>query len=302
MHTEHELQQEVTKQLAFVYRRAGELSKSAQEYERVAADTDDPELRREAMLVAGGLYEKAKNDAGALAVYIRYVDAFPYPVELAVETRWKIAQLHDGAGQQKSYLAELRRIVQIDRREDRTDRTRYLAAKSSLILTEPLFEHFTDLALSQPFAKSLDEKQRRMDDALTAFERLVDYEVAEVTAGATFYMAEIYSHFGEALLESERPSGLDAAEMVDYEDAIEGEAFPFEERAIDVHEKNLELMVAGTFNAWVQRSLDQLAVLMPGRYAKHEISSGFIGSIEFFSYKSPSADELEGVGDVSAAF
>jgi hypothetical protein len=73
--------------------------------------------------------------------------------------------------------------------------------------------------------------------------------------------------------------------------AIEEEAFPFEERAIEVHEKNLELMVAGTFNPWTDKSLDKLADLMPGRYAKFEISSGFIGSMERYAYRSPGAPD-----------
>jgi len=303
-HTDHELQPEVTKQLAFVYRQAGELVHSAQEYERVVEDADDPELRREAMLLAGELYEDA-DDERALGVYIRYVDMFPRPVDLALEIRFKIAQRFEAAGEQTNYHDELRRIIAIDAEagDERTPRTKYLAAKSSLVLSEGVYEHFTELALTQPFAESLAEKKARMDSAMSAFERLVGYEVAEVTAAATFYMAEIYSHFGGALLESERPSNLDAVERADYELAIEEEAFPFEESAIDVHEKNLELMAAGTFNAWVQRSLDQLAVLMPGRYAKFEISSGFIGPVDVFAYRSPAASpELAGVEDVPTGY
>ena len=45
-------------------------------------------------------------------------------------------------------------------------------------------------------------------------------------------------------------------------------AFPFEEKAIDVHEKNLELIRAGIYNAWIEKSLAKLAQLMPARYAK----------------------------------
>ena len=73
----------------------------------------------------------------------------------------------------------------------------------------------------------------------------MNYEVAEVTAAATFYMAEIYSAFGRALVGSERPAGLGSAELRDYEAALEEEAFPFEEQAIEVHEKNLELISEG---------------------------------------------------------
>ena len=48
-----------------------------------------------------------------------------------------------------------------------------------------------------------------------------------------------------SLMESERPADLQAAELQEYELALEEEAFPFEEKAIDVHEKNMELMRAG---------------------------------------------------------
>ena len=70
---------------------------------------------------------------------------------------------------------------------------------------------------------------------------------------------------------------------------IEEEAYPFEEQAIAVHRENLELMRIGVFNSWIARSLDELAVLMPGRYAKAEISVGFVGSIDEYAYRPPMA-------------
>jgi hypothetical protein len=136
-----------------------------------------------------------------------------------------------------------------------------------------------------------------MDIAMGAFEGLVDYEVAEVTAAATFYLAEIYFEFSAALLDSERPAGLSVAEKADYEMVIEEEAYPFEERAIGVHEENFELLSVGVYNDWVQKSLDRLAVLMPGRYAKNEISGGFVGSIDRYAYRMPIAPEIDIVGE-----
>jgi hypothetical protein len=90
-------------------------------------------------------------------------------------------------------------------------------------------------------------------------------------------------------MQSERPTDLAASDLDDYEAAIEEEAFPFEERAIEVHEKNLELVAAGVYNDWIEKSLDRLAVLMPGRYAKNEISTGFLASIDTYMYRVPSA-------------
>ena len=125
----------------------------------------------------------------------------------------------------------------------------------------------------------------------------ISKELAEVTAGATFYLAEIYMEFSTALVESERPAGLSEVEKVDYELVIEEEAYPFEERAIEVHEQNFELLAAGIYNGWVQQSLDKLAVLMPGRYAKNEISGGFLKSIDTFAYRMPIAPQMGIDGD-----
>jgi hypothetical protein len=79
--------------------------------------------------------------------------------------------------------------------------------------------------------------------------------------------------------------------MLDYEMVLEEEAFPFEEEAIAVHEKNLELMSVGVYNAWIEKSLGKLAGLMPGRYAKFEESSGLILSIEKYAYTVPVISE-----------
>jgi hypothetical protein len=78
---------------------------------------------------------------------------------------------------------------------------------------------------------------------------------------------------------------------------IEEEAYPFEERAIEVHQANMELLLAGTHNDWVEKSLAQLAQLMPGRYAKNEVSAGYIGSIDFYAYRSPLMDTLTAEAD-----
>jgi len=295
---EHELNHEATVQIASVRREEGNLSRAAQEYERVAREADDAELRGEAMLVAGELYQDSDELDRAVAVYLAYVEEFPQPLEIAVETRFTVAGIYTALEDEAAYREQLRQIIASDAAagEARTDRTRYLAARSSLVFAEDLFHRSTEIALAQPFEQNLQEKQQRMDAALKALGHLVEYEVAEVTAAATFYMAELYSDFGRAMLESERPSDLAPAELQDYEMVLEEEAFPFEEKAIAVHEKNLELMASGIYNAWIEKSLGELAVLVPGRYAKFESSSGLIASLDAYQYRIPRAP-ASGVDD-----
>jgi cellulose synthase operon protein C len=288
---DHELQIEAGKQIAYAYRENGDLSRAAGEYDRLASESDDPALRSEALLLAGDLYEQSQARDRALDVYLRYVDEFPRPLETAVETRFKIAEMHKAVHDEPRYHRELEEIVRLDAEAgtERTGRTRTLAGRSALVLAEGRFRDFAAVTLRQPFEISLDEKQRRMDATIDAMSRLVEYEIADVTSAATYYMAETYLDFSRSLLESERPADLDPADLDAFELALDEEAFPFEERAIDVHEKNIELLQAGVFNEWTGKSLDRLTELMPGRYAKAEASSGFLGAIDSYVYRSPAS-------------
>src|SRR5260370_2230787 len=119
---------------------------------------------------------------------------------------------------------------------------------------------------------------RRSYATSAALARLVDYGSDEVTAAATYYMAETYSNFSRSLLESERPDDLKPEDLQEFKNNLDEAAFPFEEKAIKVHEKNMELLHTGVFNSWTEKSFSMLIELMPGRYAKHETSSGFLGA------------------------
>jgi len=286
---QHKLQLEATRELANAYRESGQLSRAAGEYERVASQSGDETLRRESLLVAGDLYEKSNARDRALGAYRRYVDEFPRPVEAALETRFKIAEIHKAANDVPLYHQQLKEIVRIDAAAGpgRTARTRTLAGRSALVLAEQVYQEFAAVKLRQPFEASLKEKKKRMDAAMEAMDGLVEYEIGEVTAAATYYMAEVYFDFSRSLAESERPSDLQPADLQAYEQALDEEAFPFEEKAIGLHEKNLELLRAGVFNAWIEKSLGRLADMVPGRYAKHEMSNGFLDSIDSYVYRHP---------------
>jgi hypothetical protein len=73
-------------------------------------------------------------------------------------------------------------------------------------------------------------------------------------------------------------------ELEEYELAIEDQAYPFEEKAIEVHESNLELISRGVYNDWIDRSLQKLAQIVPVRYDKPEESSEVVGSLETYIF------------------
>jgi tetratricopeptide (TPR) repeat protein len=159
---------------------------------------------------------------------------------------------------------------------ERTDRTRYLAAKSQLELAAPTRDAFLGTRLVIPLDQSLATKQVRMEEALAAYGKAADYGVAEVTTAANYEIAELYHALGKDLYASERPAELTPDELEQYDILLEEQAFPFEEEAIELHETNAARTVDGVYDEWVKKSLTALVELLPGRYAKTEIGEAFV--------------------------
>ena len=283
LYPDNKLNNDITKKLAVVYKEDKKYLKSAIEFERIEKENpQDDSLRREALSQAAELYMKADRKNKALLVYTKMVDYFPVPIEDTIETRQKMADIYKQQGQSKQYIYQLKQIVAGDAvaGNGRTARTKFLAAKAALVLAEPELAAFKKVALVKPFKKNLKKKKKRMRSAINTYSKLVDYQVGEVTAAATYYIAEIYYEFSVALLESERPKNLNDEELEQYELVIEEQAYPFEEKAISVHEKNMELLDVGIYNLWIDKSIEKLSVLLPARYAKTEQGSTVITLIQ----------------------
>ncbi|MCZ6733801.1 MAG: hypothetical protein O7B27_14855, partial [Gammaproteobacteria bacterium] len=123
-----------------------------------------------------------------------------------------------------------------------------------------------------PLKQSLKAKKQKMKMALKGYSRVVNYGVAEFTTAATFRIAEIYHDLGRDLLASERPKGLSPEELEQYDVLLEEQAYPFEEKAMEVHEANIQRVTDDIYDKWIKKSFQQLSRLRPVRYAKVEKS------------------------------
>ena len=80
--------------------------------------------------------------------------------------------------------------------------------------------------------------------------------------------------FGKALLASERPKKLNKAEREQYNVLLEEQAFPFEEKATEIHALNAHRATSGIYDQWVKSSFEALRELRPARYGKTERMEG----------------------------
>ena len=276
------LQADVTRKLAVAYSESNHPGEAAAEFEQIShTASEGADVQREATLQAADLYDKAGNSAKSRAMLEDFVKHFPQPLNPAMEARNKLATIAAKSGELTARDYWLRDIVSADRAAGaaRTDRSKALAARASLTLAAPLRDAFDRIKLVVPLKKSLVEKRKAMETALAAYTQVADYQVAEVTTAATFESAELYRQLGKDLMDSERPKNLNKDELEQYDVLLEEQAFPFEEKAIKLHEVNTARTKDGTYDEWVQKSFAALAQLNPGRYAKVEIGEPQFDSI-----------------------
>jgi len=277
----HALSGDIDSRLALAYLEQKEWSRAAGEFERIAASNRDAQVARDALWQAAELHEKANARNAAAKTYERYVKQYPEPLPPALEARFRLAGIAKADGNAARELQLMREILQANQRggSARTDRTRALGATAALALAEPALDAYRKVALVEPLARQLKLKKARMEEVLKAYAVAADYGAAEVTTAATFHTAAVYHDFGKAMLASERPRKLSKAEREQYDVLLEEQAFPFEEKAIELHETNARRAADGVYDKWVKESFTALGVLRPVRYAKTERSEGVIDAI-----------------------
>ena len=277
----HPLQDDVTGKLAVAYVEQGSWAQAAAEFERLAAVNKDPQLARAGLWQAAEMYDKAGARAPAARTYERYVKQFPSPLAPALEARYRLALIARADGNAPRELAMMKEVQRADLTAGaaRTDRTRYLGGMATLALAKPLVDDYRKVALVEPLKRQLKIKKDRMELALKAFGAAADYGIAEVSTAATYQTAELYRDFGKALMTSQRPRGLKKDELEQYNVLLEEQAFPFEEKAIEVHEVNAKRTASGLYDASVRASFTALGQLRPARYGKVERSERTVDAI-----------------------
>ncbi len=269
---------EVTSKLAVAYAEANRPAQAAVEFDHISADPkEERAVRREALMRAADLYDKAGNQPASRAALERFVAEYPQPVADAEEVRERLATAAVKGGDPDA-LHWFRDIVDADAHAGagRTERTRYLAAKAQLELAAPARDAFRRIQLVSPLKRSLVAKRKALESALAAYRSALDYHVAEVTTAATFEMAELYRTLAKDVIGSERPKKLSKDELEQYETLLEEQAYPFEEQAIKLHEENTARARDGLYDEWVKKSYAALAELDPGRYGKTELTQDVV--------------------------
>lgn len=277
----HRLVKDIPSKLIVAYESQENWRGAAFELKKIWQQGGNKDQQRIALFQSAEYFEKADDLDNALAMYKRYAHDYKRPFNPAVEAHHKLDQIYLAQGDDTKRLFWMNKIVwlHLGAKNDKTDRSKYLAAKAAYELGENERIKFDRVKITLPLDKSINRKNKLMKAALDRYTQAVQIGVLEFTTSATYRIAELYSQFGKGLLASERPEGLDELELEEYGYLLEDQAFPLEEAAIEVHQTNAGRTFDGLYDQWVKKSYGSLADLMPAQYAKYEKQVSYVDAI-----------------------
>ncbi len=259
--------------MVLIYQNQQKWQQAADELVVMERTSKDPDVKRQSLYMGAELYEKSGKRAQAIEQYRRYATEYPRPLANNLEAQFKLTELYKAAGDQEKRNYWLQNIVNTHHRAgaEKTERSTYLAASAQTEISQASYDEFNRIGLTLPLKNSLQRKRAAMEKAIKAQEQILGYGIGEFTTEASFKIAEIYARLSRDLMNSQRPNNLDELALEQYEILLEEQAYPFEEKAIEIHQANAQRSWKGIYDAGVKRSFEALAKLLPGRYNKTEV-------------------------------
>lgn len=271
-YSQHQLAATLPAKMVLIYQSQNKWQQAADELVVMERTSSDPDVKRQSLYMGAELYEKSGKRTQALEQYRRYATEYPRPLANNLEAQFKLTELYRASGEKDKRNYWLQNIINTHQRagSSKTERSTYLAASAQTELAQPAYVEFERIHLTLPLKTSLQRKRAAMEKALKAQEQILGYGVAEFTTEASFKIGEVYAQLSRDLMSSQRPKDLDELALEQYEILLEEQAYPFEEKAIEIHQANAQRSWKGTYDQGVQRSFAALAKLLPARYNKTE--------------------------------
>jgi len=243
-----------------------------------ALNKNSVELKREAQYTAAAYYLKAGNTAKALTEFRTYAHAYPQPFNIAQEVRFKMSEFYRQSNEPNKRYYWFRKILSFHKKQTKAQeqiiqaRAIELASTAAFGLGVAHQQTFKYVKLNVPLQKSLKRKQTAMKRAIKYYQQVLSFQLAQDVPQTTFNLAEMYRQLAADVLKSQRPKDLDELALEEYEILLEELAYPFEEKAIEIHLSNAQRAWQNIYDEWVEKSFTTLAEIAPALYNKKERS------------------------------
>jgi len=281
----HQYSATIPAKLAKAYTSLKQWNLAAEQLLIMVSNEPSKELRREAQYTAAEYYLKAGNTAKALITFRTYAHTYPEPFAVAQEVRYKMSEFYQQSNEANKRYYWYRKILSFHKKQFTkskalmTDRETFLASTAAFGLGQAHQQSFRWVKLKAPLKKTLKRKQREMKKAIGYYQQVLALKLANFVPHTTYNLAMLYQQLAQDVLHSQRPKNLDELALEEYDIVLEELAYPFEEKAIEIHVSNSQRAWQNIYDQWVAKSFAALAKLSPALYDRKEPMPDVINAI-----------------------
>lgn len=258
----NKLSDSISEKLVYAYTSAGKPERAADELMQGSPSV-------ESQVRAASLYHEADAIDKRNAIYVSYLDQSPEALRPEQASDHVQQQTMRHRLIESGIAGDQHRVAMIEAELNsqwHTDETLVRAGQAAMDLGQIQANRFAAVELRAPLAKSLERKQAFLESARARYAQAEQLAGEALLSQSTYRRAELYRQMAQSLMASEAPSELNEMETMQYQMLLEEEAYPFEEKAIALHEQNHKRVASGVFDQWIEQSMQVLARLFPGRY------------------------------------
>jgi len=272
----HKYTATIPAKLAKSYESLEQWDLAAEQLMIMVSKETSPEIKREAQYTAADYYLKAGKTEKARLAFRTYAHAYPQPFNIAQEVRFKMSEFYRDSKEPNKQYFWYRKILSFHKSQQKSlpgeinSRAVELASTAAFGLGQAHQQTFKWIKLKAPLQKTLKRKQQAMKQAIGYYQQVLGFQLAKSVPQATFNLAEMYRQLASDVMDSERPSDLDELALEEYEIVLEELAYPFEEKAIEIHVSNTQRAWQDIYDPWIAKSFATLSILSPALYNKQE--------------------------------
>lgn len=273
----------IPEKLIYAYEQSSQPRLAADELMKWSASAkSDSAEQWNRRLNAANLYEKAGLRDKANQVYREYLAQGPAPATaedhaFRQSTRMALADYAGNQGRPDRVDHWYREIVRHENHSTLTnDHSAMIASNAALHLANQARDSFDKVKLTLPLKRALVRKREALERAVKAYQQVEKFGVADAVTQSTYALGQLYRQLARDLNQSQRPRGLNAKELDQYNMLLQEQAYPFQNKAIAFFRQNQKRIPQGIYNQWTRKSLSALAELYPARYARSEQWMGWV--------------------------
>ncbi len=292
---ESEYRQDSLRQIALTWEAAGQPLAAARAYERYSTTYPTESDAADALMKAADLLEAGDDPVGAETIRTQYLQQYPDDFETALEIREKrarrdLAQFGASPAGMVALLdpsatvpSELSRYLTLAKQHpDRAAPD--ILAQVAFLEAEQELARYTQLRLTQPLEQSLQRKRDALDATLQSLGACAQHSVAPWAQAAAYRVGEALVHFGDALVQSERPSDLTGDDRLAYDEVLEEQSWAFYDRGEEAWAQLLRepgSSESDEVRTWLEKTRSSLYPRVARRFAHHpEVSYPLVPATE----------------------